>query len=337
MTGIAEFAKLVDRSGRVDAAQIAELRRAIYSDGIVSRAEAEVLFEIERTRKDHSDAWSDLFVEALTEYVLNREPPTGYLSESTAGWLITELTKRKVPSTDAEIELLINIVETAFEVTPAFSAYALRLVKDMVIYSDGTDARGRSHGGMSVTEADVHSLQRILWGAGSEGRMAVSRDEAEALFAIAHASTGADNVPAFDDLFARAVGNYLLGATGRSVPPREVALRRETEGPYRASMVRVLGSALSSMTKSGSAGGILKTVLDTLDDPLDIAFEKSNFERDVAIDAAEIMTPQKAGWLLDHVGQNGLMTGPEKALVRFVAREASAIDPTLKPLIDKVG
>ena len=31
------------------------------------------------------------------------------------------------------------------------------------------------------------------------------------------------------------------------------------------------------------------------------------------------------------------MTAPEKALVRFVAREASAIDPSLKPLIDKVG
>ena len=171
MVEITQFAKLVASSGNVEASQISELRRAIYADGIVSRAEAEVLFEIERARKAHSDEWSAMFVEALTEYALNREPPAGYLSDDTAGWLIGQITKHKTPSTDAEIELLINIIEKANEVTPAFSAYVLRLVKDMVIYSDGTDARGRSHGGMRVTEADVDSLQRILWGAGSEGRL----------------------------------------------------------------------------------------------------------------------------------------------------------------------
>ncbi len=337
MVEIAQFAKLVASSGKVEASQIAELRRAIYSDGIVSRAEAEVLFEIERARKTHIDAWSEMFVEALTDYALNREPPSGYLSQDTAGWLIGQITKHNVPSTDAEIELLINIIEKASEVTPAFSAYALRLVKDMVIYSDGTDARGRSHGGMAVTEADVDSLQRILWGAGGEGRMAVSLDEAEALFSISHASAGAANDPHFDDLFAKAVGNYLLGATGRSVPPREVALRRETEGAYRADVVSVLSRALASVTKIESARHILETIKETFDDSMDVAFEKSNFERDVAIDAAEIITQQKAGWLLDHVGQNGVMTAPEKALVRFVAREASAIHPSLTPLIEKVG
>ena len=337
MTEITQFAKLVARSGAVEVSQIAELRRAIYSDGIVSRPEAEVLFEIERARTAHSDAWSQMFVEALTEYALNREPPTGYLSDDTAGWLIGQITQRKIPSTDAEIELLINIVEKASEVTPAFSAYALRLVKDMVIYSDGTDARGRSHGGMRVTEADVDSLQRILWGAGREGHMAVSLDEAEALFSISHASAGADNDPRFDDLFARAVGNYLLGATGRNMPAREVALRRETEGPYRASVVGVLSRTLAGATQVGSARHILDAIAEAIDDRMDIAFEKSNFDRDIAIDAAEVMTARKADWLLDHVGQNGVMTAPEKTLVRFVAREAGAIDPSLKPLIDMVG
>ena len=251
--------------------------------------------------------------------------------------MIGEITKRKLPSTDAEIELLINIVEKANEVTPAFSAYALRLVKDMVIYADGTDARGRLHAGMRVTEADVDSLQRILWGAGSEGHTAVSLAEAEALFAISHATAGADNDPRFDEMFARAVGNYLLGATGRSVPPRGVALRRESEGAYRADVVGVLSGALAGVTKVGSARNVLNTIMEAMDDPMDVAFERSNFERDVAIDAVEIMTPQKAGWLIEHVGQNGVMTAPEKALVRFVAREAGTIDPSLKPLIDKVG
>ncbi|MFX8278006.1 hypothetical protein ABTL45_19260, partial [Acinetobacter baumannii] len=77
-----------------------------------------------------------------------------------------------------------------------------------------------------------------------EGLLAVSREEAEALFAIADATTGADNVADFENLFARAIGNYLLGATGRSVPPRDVALKWQTEAPYKADVVKAVGNVM---------------------------------------------------------------------------------------------
>lgn len=343
MSAFIEIARRVATSGKVEASEISELRRAIYNDGVVSRAEGEALFEIERARAAHSDAWSELFVEALTDYAVKREPPEGYLSEATATWMTAEFGKRKIASTDAEIELAINLIEKSREVPAAFASFALRLVKDMVLYGDGPDARGRPHDSGRISEADVLSLQRILWGAGSEGLMAVSREEAEALFAIAHASAGYDNDPQFDDLFAKAIGNYLLGATGRAVPSRDVAFRWETE-TYRTDAIGILQAVFGASREADwqqlqKPGFYKDTILNsrTLGQDLEHRFEIEDVAYDAAQLAASVMTPEKAGWLLNHVGQNGVTTGPEKALLRFIAREAAGLDPSLAKVMETVA
>ncbi|MBS0242985.1 MAG: hypothetical protein JSS20_12470 [Proteobacteria bacterium] len=342
MTDLEDFARGIAARGKVTDADVASLRCAIYSDGLVSREEAAALFAIERTRKGFLAGWSALFVEALTDYSMHREPPEGYLADETASWLITEISKRKPPSSDVEIALLIKIVETAREVPPAFSAFALGHVKSMVIYGGGTDARGRPYDGGRVSEADVDALQRILWGAGSEGLMAVSRDEAEMLVSIAEMTAGADNDPRFDDLFAKAIGNYLLGATGRSVPPREVSLRWETEDTHldAARLVRAVMQTHSSAdwSKFRDRDYWVDSLRPrSLGDDLEAAFEAQLKAREAADDAASIMTPDKAAWLLDHIGRNGRMTAPEKALARFIARNASRLDPALAKKLDSVG
>ena len=320
MTAFNQVARRVAVSGKVEAADIAELRRAIYNDGVVSRAQGEALFEIERVRTAHSDAWSELFVEALTDYAIKQEPPEGYLSEDTAAWITAEISKRRKPSTDAEIELVINLIEKAREVPAAFSSFALRLVKDMVMYGDGVDARGRSHDGSCISEADINSLQRVLWGAGSEGLMAVSRDEAEALFSIAHASAGHDNDTKFD------------------------AFRWETETAYTKDAVNILGAVFGKRRNANwgqlqDSGFYKDTILNarTLAQDLEHRFETENVAYDAAQLAASVMTPDKAGWLLDHIDQNGVMTEPEKALVRFIRREAGSLDPSLAKVLEKVA
>ena len=338
MPSLVETARAIANTGKVEAADIRALRMAIFGDGVVSRSEAESLFAIERSRSAHNDDWSTLFVEALTDYALNQEPPTGYLSDSTAAWIADEIGKRKTPSTDADLELVTNLIEQAREVPASFAAFALRLAKTEVIYGDGPDARGRMHAPGRVTEADVLTLQRILWGAGSEGQLAVSRDEAEALFAIADATTGAENDPKFDDLFAKAIGNYLLGATGRAVPSRETALRWETEAPHKADLVSVLGHLFSSAQRFGVApiGETMRNVT-TLAEDVEAEHAHRNMVREIDMEMAAIMTPAKAGWLLERVNKNGTMNGPEKALLRFVQREASVLDPSLKDVIAKVA
>jgi hypothetical protein len=337
MTDLALTARTIALSGKVEPADILSLRRAIFADGVVSRDEAEALFDIERTRTAHNPEWSQLFVEALTDYTLNQEPPVGYLTDSTAEWVTGQLKRRKTPSTDADLELVTNIIEQAREVPASFSAFALGLAKQEVVYGDGPDARGRMHVSGRVTQADVITLQRILWGAGSEGLLAVSRDEAEALFSIADATTGADNAPEFDDLFAKAIGNYLLGATGHAVPSRDVSLRWETEPAHKTDILSILGHVFGPNGVSKELWPDEPMDFRTLKQDIELEHKTLNDARDADRALAEIMTPEKAGWLRDHVGKNGVMTGPEKALVRFIARESSALDASLKDVLSKVA
>ena len=336
---LSDLARRIAVSRTVAANDVLALRRAVYgNDGLVSYDEAAALFEIERARSGYCAEWSALFVEALTDYVLNQVPPSGYLSDENASWVMEQIKRRKEPSTDGDLALVTNLIEQAREVPAAFSAFALRLTKDAVVYGDGPDARGRPHALGRVTEADVMMLRRILWGAGSEGLLAVSRDEAEALFAIADATTGADNAAEFDDLFARAIGNYLIGATGRAVPLRADALRWETGAAYKVDVLTGLSGVLSS-GQALDPKFMIDTLRNarTLSDDVEFRHAAENQARETALAVAAIMTPEKAGWLLDHVNKNGVMNTPEMALVRFIAREASDLDPSLSGIIDKVA
>jgi hypothetical protein len=62
-----------------------------------------------------------------------------------------------------------------------------------------------------------------------------------------------------------------------------------------------------------------------------------NMKRDVEIEMAAIMTPEKAQWLTDRIEKNGLMNGPEKALVKFIEREASNLGVDLSGVFAKVA
>ncbi len=333
MQTFAEIAGRVAQTGKIESSDVLAARRAVFGgDGAVSLAEAEGLFEIERARTAHADGWSELFVEALTDYVLNQQPPVGYLSAENAAFVEGQIKRRKQPSTDCDVELVTKLIEKARDVPSTFSAFALRLVKDAVIYADGPDAHNRPLGAGLVSDADVVLLKRILWGAGDEGLLAFSRDEAEALFAIADATAGANNSLAFDDLFARAVGNYLLGATGRYIPDRATSLRWETE-THKVDVIGALSSAFASPLQVLDPRFMADTLRNVrmLGEDHELSHDIQNRARDAATAVAEVMTADKAGWLLDHVNQNGVMTSAGKALMDFVMREATALDASLKP------
>jgi len=369
MSDLAATAHKIAASGSVTPEDIRALRGDIFEDGIVSRTEAEALFAIERARTTHNDAWSELFVEALSDYALHQEQPRDYLSEDTANWIMGQIKLRKQPSMDADVALVAELIEKSREVPPAFSAFALRLTKDAVVYGDGADERGRMHKSGIVDAADIALLKRILWGAGSEGQLAVSREEAEALFAIADATTGAENDAEFDDLFAKAVGNYLIGATGRAVPTRQEAFEWSKRGDYHVSVIGALsavhraarpknddlvdgaieaghaaidaGTSIVSTMLSALLGPFAPGLGTTFHDPVSDAVEQEHAHRimvrDVDREVAEILTGDKAGWLRDHIGKNGVMSAPEKALARFLERECSALDPSLKDMFGKVA
>lgn len=335
-----EITVRVAETGRIEAGDVAAVRRAVYGgDCLVSRAEAEAVYAVERARSVSSPEWSSFFVEALSDYVLNQAEPKGYVSDDNAAWLQGQISKRKVPSLDGDLAIAVRVIEEAREVPPAFAAFALRMAKEAVIYGDGADGQGRVHVSGRVDQADVAMLQRILWGAGSEGHLAVSREEAEALFAIADATTGAANDPAFDDLFAKAIGNYLLGATGRVMPDRETALRFDNAGSYKVDVVGAMGNVLGHVfgKRPASLTNMLKTRAATLAEDIEDEHGQRNMERDIAIEMAAILTPEKAGWLQERIARNGVTNGPEKALLAFVERESTKLGDESGLVLAKAG
>ena len=105
------------------------------------------------------------------------------------------------------------------------AAAALSEVLNGVITGEGPTARGRVHFSRTLDREDAMQCERILLAAGAHP---VSRAEAEILLKIDAAATERTDDGRFDDVLAKAVAHYVLAAAGRDVPPRHVALARET-------------------------------------------------------------------------------------------------------------
>jgi hypothetical protein len=107
------------------------------------------------------------------------------------------------------------------------AAQALAVVRDGVITGEGPTTRGRIHFSRALDADDAAWCVRILTAAGLSDQP-VSRDEAEALFAINDAAAERSDNGRFDDLFAKAVVHHAAAASGLPVPPRHVALSPDT-------------------------------------------------------------------------------------------------------------
>ena len=122
------------------------------------------------------------------------------------------------------------------------AAHALTVVRDGVITGEGPTTKGRIHFSRALDADDAAWCERIL-GASALASQPVSRDEAEALFAINEAAAERSDDGRFDDLFAKAVVHHAASASGLPVPPRAVALSPdvaiETWAPTKAVGVNI--------------------------------------------------------------------------------------------------
>ena len=106
---------------------------------------------------------------------------------------------------------------------------ALQFVRDGIITGEGPTTEGRVHFSRSIDETDAAWCERILIAAGGRASAPVSRAEAEALFQINEAAADRADEGAFDALLAKAVVHHAAAASGLPVPPRAVALSRDTQ------------------------------------------------------------------------------------------------------------
>jgi hypothetical protein len=301
--GLEALTRLLDPSHPVSPQAALRIRREVFGDGLISRVEADLLFDLaDRVTHDSVD-WTRVFVEAITDFVLNQEAPLGSISDSEADWLIGRMTGFTRALGDAEYELLVRLAERADATPERFQRFVLGAVAAV------PSARGE------VRALDVPLLRRVLFATGSDGASGITRWEADALFTLADRTAAGNNAPDWNDLFARAVGCHLMGLAARESTEAELA-RRDTWLNTRERAPDLFRQAFS-----GGLGAILQRIGYSAhaDMTAQVEAEADALTHAALLDAAEVQ------WLQRRLLADGHRSAAEQALLAFLEREGAAL------------
>jgi hypothetical protein len=207
----------------VATADLVQLRRQRNPEQAISRAEAEALLSLDRLQKNSAASWRDFIADAIADHLMSAEP-AGIITPEKADWLIAVLAPAGVIETITAIETLLRAMEAAREVPPSLAVFAIGQAQAAIIKGEGPAIGPRPHFSRVIDGEDTALLYRILIAAGGADGVAVSREEADALFDLHDVTARSTNDSAFDGLFYRAIAHHALHASGEAVAPRQVAL-----------------------------------------------------------------------------------------------------------------
>lgn len=304
----AEIARHAAADRAISAEEILALRSAGWADGKMTREEAEIIFATQHAIEKPSREWSDFFVEAIQNFVLNGNEPRGFASHEEALWLIGQVEADGRVCSMTELELLTRIIERAQNVPETLKAYVLGVIEREVLEGTGPTRCGGELSDRRVSAAECRILRRVIFGQASDRPAAVSRREAEMLFRIKDAVAGADNAPEFKRLFVQGVGNYLMGfAQGTAQLSRERQL--ELEAFIADNKVR-LGHFMGRMAKQAP-------------NAFAMVFGKTDTSpgRQEQVAAAAEVTGAEKDWLERQIAQSGEVDEYDQALMEFIAEE----------------
>jgi hypothetical protein len=293
----------VAKVGEMTESEAHRIVNEIYSDGIVSRGEAETLFRLNETLSATNPEWGSRFREALTDFLITREAPEGWVTDEEADWLLEQVHNDGEHPCLEEIDLLIAVLRKADGVPETLAHYTLDAVMHRIIEAG------------KATQAMVERAQFALFAGAGDGGLWVSQHEASALFATNDAIAHADNDPSWNDLFARAVGNHLMARAHPEPKSIEDAFAREAW--LKDTSVNP-GGLFARMGASFFSGDWFASV--TYDG------RKAEQARMVAAEAAkreaEKITDDETGWVLASIKSDGKISPAEQALIDFLRAEA---------------
>jgi hypothetical protein len=91
MISLSDFAIKVRSKNRISFGDVQRLQRNVIPDGIGSRADAELLLELDREMARTDRAWERWLVATIFDLVVWTERPTGLVDENSAIWLAAPL------------------------------------------------------------------------------------------------------------------------------------------------------------------------------------------------------------------------------------------------------
>lgn len=296
---------------------VGALRRDIYAGGKPTKADLAGLIARGRAAGvvGVSPAFADLIAEVATDVLVNDVDPPKYIQRADADWLMAQL--KGGLAGGFEYEMLTRIIRNAVSAPAALAGFVVAQIEGAIISGAADHPPG------VVTQADLTTLRTAVYAATEGSSLHVNRASAEALFRIADATCGADPNPAFEEFFAKAIGNYLMGIafhwSASADEAKEIADWLDAPSPG-------LGQFIASMFSSN--GAVFDEIeTDDAQNSADAA-ELANAEK---IDAAE------AEWLIAWLNRDGVISSAEKRLLRFLKDESPSIAPALQSLIDKAA
>ncbi|MEI9850693.1 MAG: hypothetical protein WDN24_07340 [Sphingomonas sp.] len=106
MTALNELAERLKAAGTLTADDVLALRRQVWPDGRIDAGEAELVFALNDAVRQPPREWVDFFVEALCEYVVRQQAPSGYVDDAKAEWLVARAMRDGRVESLGELELL---------------------------------------------------------------------------------------------------------------------------------------------------------------------------------------------------------------------------------------
>jgi hypothetical protein len=308
-----QFAAAIRAGGQITAKDMLALRQAVWGDGVLSKSDAQALFELNANAQGGDAEWTSFFAETLCDFVINVSEPRGYVTESDALWVIEEIDKDGHVETVSELELLVRLSEKAIELPNVLKFYTLEQIEKIIISGEGP-TRGSTAIRRMVTAAEANLLRRLIFAPASNGPATVSREEADMLFRIKDACLESDNAPEWEKLFVQGVANHLQGFSSYTPLTRERAEQLES---FMRNSTPSIGRFFSRMGRLDLTAGLAE-IFRAPDAPHDYEGEGSKAER---------ITTIEKGWLDGRITARAGIDRYEKALLDFVTPPAARQSP----------
>ncbi|HNS87110.1 MAG TPA: hypothetical protein PKH09_09420 [Parvularculaceae bacterium] len=318
-TNIETLIRSVGADGHVSADDVIFLRRNVFADGVVSRAELAALFALAEKAPQGDPEWADYFAEASADFFLREEEPHGYLTDQEFEHLEAFVTRDGKKASAIELKLLVALMEKATATPPAMAEFVADQFRRLI--------RERK-GGARIGRNDADMLRRYLYAAAGDGSIAVTKEEAELLFDLHEMTYAADNDPSWADLFIKAIAAHLMAHVGYRPLPREEALRlHDWVKDQTVNPAGFFGRMLS-----GGLAGIREAYGQKQS-----SAARKNADDAIAAAIAEQVTAQEADWLADRIGKNGKLDNIERALVHYMRDLGAELPPKLAALVERAA
>ena len=314
-------------SATLDSDGVMTLRREIYTKPCVTRSDFSSLLAAGRAAgAAASQDYADLLSEVASDLIVNQVDPPKYVSQGDADWFIAQVGQGGGLSCRAEFKMLVDVLRYAVSVPASLACFAVSEIEKAVVEGHRAANGEADHAAKTVTHDDVEALRTAVFAATDGSSLHVTKASAESLFRMAHAMPGANQETGFDDLFARAIGNYLLGIAHRWTPSAAEELTKEK---WLDDKAPAFGAFLGSLFGGG------QRQVASVDDLVEREFRFENDADASAMAKAGGIDAGEADWLLDHLTRDGPLTSAEMRLLRFLKDEASELPASLTAVINR--